>query len=290
MTASAVLWAGNAVVARALKDDASGVFLSFWRWALAIAVMAPFVWRGIVAKRDILRRRWAYLLFCGWVSTAPNNAIVFTALKSTTAINVQLFNSVIPVWVLLVSWLAFKRPPHRAEAWGVAVSLAGVLVIVTEGMIGRLLSFDLNGADLAVLTVFFFWGVYSASLRFRPLELTAFEFSFVCAVIGTALLAPVHVYEVISLGQWPQFTVRLLAGVAFLALISSLLAATLYSAGIDRLGPSRGSLFIHLVPVFGVAMSVGFLGEALRWYHLLGFVLVLAGLAVANRGRGLGSG
>lgn len=285
LVGATMLWAGNAVVARAMKDDASGVALSFWRWAVALAVMLPFVAASLRRKWPVIRSRWKYLAFCGWAGTAPNNAIVFAALKYTTAINVQLFNSVIPVWVLLVSWLAFKHKPAAAEGWGVGVSLLGVLVIVTQGEFARLVSFELNQADLWVLGTFFFWGVYSAMLRYRPLELTAFEFACVTGVIGTCMLVPFYAWELTHGGTLPALTWRFVAGIAFLAIGTSLLASTFYSAGIDRLGPSRGSIFIHLVPVFGVAMSVGFLGEVFGWYHALGFALVLAGLGIANRRR-----
>jgi drug/metabolite transporter (DMT)-like permease len=285
LAGATLLWAGNAVVARALKDEASGVALSFWRWTIALAVMLPFVAGSLRGKWPVIRARWKYLAFCGWAGTAPNNAIVFAALKHTTAINVQLFNSVIPVWVLLVTWLAFKNKPTAGEGWGVTVSLLGVVVIVTQGELGRLVSFELNQADLWVLGTFFFWGVYSAVLRYRPFELTAFEFSCVTGFIGTLMLIPFYAWEFARGGTLPAFSWALVAGIAYLAIGTSILAGTFYSAGIDRLGPSRGSLFIHLVPVFGIALSVFFLGEVFGWYHALGFALVLAGLGIANRRR-----
>jgi drug/metabolite transporter (DMT)-like permease len=267
-----------------MKDDASGTAMSFWRWAVALAVMLPFTWRSLIDKWPVIRKRWMFIAFCGWASTAPNNAIVFSALHYTTAINVQLFNSVIPVWVVLISAVALRHKPTKAEGWGVAVSLIGVLLIVTHGDLRRLLAFELNEADLWVLGTFFFWGLYSAILRYRPLELTAFEFVCVTAVVGTLMLLPYYLWEVASEGL-PEFTGRFVAGIAFLSIGTSLLASTLYSAGIDRLGPSRGALFVHLVPVFGVAMSVFFLGEVFAWYHGAGFALVLGGLAIANRRR-----
>lgn len=284
LVCASLLWAGNAVVARGMKDDASGVAMSFWRWSVALAFLLPFTWRSFVDKWSVIRQRWMFLAFCGWASTAPNNAIVFSALHYTSAINVQLFNSVIPVWVVLISAVAFRHKPTHSEAWGVLVSLAGVVLIVTQGDPARLLAFELNEADLWVLGTFFFWGLYSALLRYRPPEFTAFEFVCVTAVIGTLMLLPYYLWEVATEGL-PVFSARFIAGIAFLSIGTSILAGTLYSAGIDRLGPSRGALFVHLVPVFGVAMAVVFLGEVLAWYHAAGFVLVLGGLAIANRRR-----
>jgi drug/metabolite transporter (DMT)-like permease len=49
------------------------------------------------------------------------------------------------------------------------------------------------------------------------------------------------------------------------------------------IGPNRAAPFLHLVPVFGSAMAILLLGEALRPFHLAGYVLVLAGVIIASR-------
>jgi len=53
--------------------------------------------------------------------------------------------------------------------------------------------------------------------------------------------------------------------------------------GIALIGPNRAAPFLHLVPVFGSAMAILMLGEQPRLFHLVGYVLVLAGVVIASR-------
>ena len=53
-----LFWAGNAVVGRALVGHFPPLALSFWRWALAFAILAPFAARSIRTHRDTIRSHW----------------------------------------------------------------------------------------------------------------------------------------------------------------------------------------------------------------------------------------
>jgi drug/metabolite transporter (DMT)-like permease len=63
----------------------------------------------------------------------------------------------------------------------------------------------------------------------------------------------------------------------------STLAYLAFNRGIALIGPNRASPFLHLVPVFGSAMAIVLLGEELRLFHVVGYVLVLAGVIIASR-------
>ena len=63
---------------------------------------------------------------------------------------------------------------------------------------------------------------------------------------------------------------------------TAVLATVLFNFGLARVGPTRASLFTHLVPVFGALLGVSLLGERLGFHHLAGFALILAGIGVAN--------
>ena len=56
-----------------------------------------------------------------------------------------------------------------------------------------------------------------------------------------------------------------------------------FDTGIALIGPNRAAPFFHLVPVFGSAMAILLLGEQPRLYHLVGYLLVLAGVVIASR-------
>jgi drug/metabolite transporter (DMT)-like permease len=49
------------------------------------------------------------------------------------------------------------------------------------------------------------------------------------------------------------------------------------------IGPNRAAPFLHLMPVFGSAMAIVFLGEQPQAFHLAGYVLVISGVIIASR-------
>ena len=280
------LWAANPVAGRAIAHDISPIAIAFLRWALALPILYVMVRSELGRHAALIRKRWAWFALMGLLSTAPNHALVYWSLHYTTAINVQLFNSIIPVLVILVQWAFLSTRPTRAESIGVSVSFLGVLVIVTAGEFARLARLDLNFGDMLVLATFVGWSVYSVLLRFRPPQLSPFAFILVAAAFGVAILAPVFLLDLLILHHaLPGADPRVWGWIAIIVIGSGVLAPALHSAGIDRIGPTRGSLFLHLIPVFGVGMAIAVLGESFHRYHALGFTLVLAGLVIANRRR-----
>ena len=71
------------------------------------------------------------------------------------------------------------------------------------------------------------------------------------------------------------------AAVLALALLVTVLGNLCWYAGNRIIGPSRASIFINLIPVFGTLLAIGFLGERLHGYHVAGGMLVIGGLLLA---------
>ena len=96
------------------------------------------------------------------------------------------------------------------------------------------------------------------------------------------MLLPLAVWEFLA-----GFTLKpdalSLATLAYVVIFPSTLAYLFFNRGIALIGPNRAAPFFHLVPVFGSAMAILLLGEALRPFHLIGYALVLAGVVIASR-------
>ena len=69
----------------------------------------------------------------------------------------------------------------------------------------------------------------------------------------------------------------------FVTLFPSFLAQIFFLRGVDLIGPGRAGVFVNLVPVFASGLAVVVLGEVFAWYHAAALVLVLGGIALANR-------
>jgi drug/metabolite transporter (DMT)-like permease len=59
-------------------------------------------------------------------------------------------------------------------------------------------------------------------------------------------------------------------------------AYAIYAWAQRQLGASKVGLALYLSPLWGALVSWGILGEPLGWYHLIGALLILPGVALAQ--------
>jgi drug/metabolite transporter (DMT)-like permease len=280
LTLCALFWAGNSVVGRALHELVPPVTLAFWRWSIALLLLLPWVagplrrqWRAIVSN-------WRVMLLLSLLGVATYNTLNYTALQTTTATNSALINSVCTVLIIVVNFVLFRV---HASAWqwaGVALSLAGTLVIVSRGDPAVLAGLELVRGDVLLMVLALFWALYTACLRWRPRELDALGFLGGTIVIGLLILAPLYIWEALN-AQPVTLSPGVIAGVAYAGIFPSVLAYLFWNRGVAEVGANRAGQFLHLIPVFGTALAVVFLGETLKLFHLAGAVLIFAGIYLA---------
>jgi drug/metabolite transporter (DMT)-like permease len=282
LVVTTALWAGNTIAGRALADAIPPAAFSFWRWALVLAILAPFAAPALAREWAEVRRHWRMLAVLGLMGTGLYHALVFWVLHYTTAINAQLLNSTIPLWVMLIGWAAFGARPSPREWIGFAVSAAGVAAILAHGDWRRLAALELNIGDLMMLAAMINWSIYTILLARSDFRLSGFTFVFVTGAFGLAGLLPIYLWELGSGRGELLLTAATLGGIAYTAICASVLATVLFNRGLARVGATRAALFTHLVPVFGALFGVVLLGERLGLHHLAGFALILAGIALTN--------
>src|SRR3954470_6423167 len=87
-----VLWSGNWIVARAVRNDISPGLATVFREAIVIAVLAPFVWAGLRGKIGRLtRRHWIVVASLGLAGGGPHLALQWLGLHYTTAASGVLY-------------------------------------------------------------------------------------------------------------------------------------------------------------------------------------------------------
>ncbi|MBE0615015.1 MAG: DMT family transporter [Burkholderiales bacterium] len=270
------LWGSISVVSRALMDTIPPLVTAAARWGVAFAVLLPLVWPERKEIVQAIRRDWKRLLFLTVVGGAPQSALVYTGLAASTAINLGLLNSTIPVLIILISWGWRGRRPRRLEGIGLAISLAGVLLILAHGEFRALLHLQFNYGDLVMLGAMLVWAIYTLGLQDRPQSLSLFAFVFVMALMGEMLTLPLAAVQWVYVGG-VHLGVGELLGLLYIGALATLVSTALFSFGVERVGAVRAGILIHLMPVFSSVFATLFIGERLLVYHAAGFVLVAGG-------------
>jgi drug/metabolite transporter (DMT)-like permease len=272
-----LLWAGNVVIGRAMRHDIPPVAMSFWRWTIAAVILVPLAWPELRAQWPVIRRHWQVMCAIGLVGVTVFNTLSYIGLQWTTATNAALLNSTIPVMVALASWLLLREPLSKRQALGVGVSLLGVLTILLQGSLARLLSLSFNRGDLVLLLAVALWAIYTLLLRWKPKALSAVGFLAAIVCFGLPPLGLLYAVE-LSTGAGFALTGSTAAALVYYGVFASILAFLCFNHGVAAVGAARGSLFIHLFPVYTVLLSALTLGEFPHAYHVVGITLVLAGI------------
>ncbi|MGH8619381.1 MAG: DMT family transporter [Burkholderiales bacterium] len=284
LTFTALFWAGNAVAARALSDVIPPMALSLWRWLLALAILLVPAWPALLRERARLCAHWRVLFALGVFGVMAYNALLYTALHTTTATNGLLINAVTPVFIIVAECVLFgvRLSPRR---WaGVAAALAGIVAIVTRGDVAALAAFALNRGDLLLLIAAAAWTAYTLFLRRLPAGLDPLAMLATTVGVGVVCLVPFFAWEYAA-GARTQWGTAAWLGVAYIGVFPSVIAYLFYNRAVRAVGGQRAGMFLYLIPVFGIALAIVFLGERLAWFHALGMALIFGGIALATIDR-----
>jgi len=110
-----------------------------------------------------------------------------------------------------------------------------------------------------------------------PLELTVWS-----SVAGFLILTPITLGEVAVKGiHYPSRDAWI--GMIFLALFSTVISYVWFADGIQKIGAAKSSLYVYLVPPFGILGGFLLLGEKLGFSLLVAFVLITSGVIIAQK-------
>ena len=281
LTLSALFWSGNFVLSRGMHAEIPPVSLAFWRWTIALIIIAPFGLRRVYKQRALLRQHSRFMLFQGLLGVTGFNTLIYIAMQSTTAINAVLVNSCIPMIIVIISWIVYRERLSIKQSLGVLISLSGVLLIIAKGDVAALQQLTFNQGDLLVLAAALVWAFYSANLRNYPQGLHSIAYQTGIMLVGLVFLIPCYLFEIQS-GKQIQINIATTLTIGYVALFASVLAFICWTRAIREVGANRAGPFIHLMPVFSTILAIIFLDESLLGYHVRGMFLVFTGIFITT--------
>ena len=278
-----LLWGGNFVIGRAVAGDIPPITLAFLRWCVAFIVFLPIAYSRVKREWHMIKANWPAVIVMAITGVACFNTLVYIGVYYTTSINASLMNSSTPIIIYILSFVFLKERLSKFQLIGTALSLAGVIFILSKGSLETLLSFSFNKGDLIVLIAVFCWGVYSLLVKQYTGRLPGYSTFLVTIALGVMMLLPFTIYELMTTSVEIVWSPSTIGAILYVGIIASIVAFLSWNNGVVALGANKASIHLNFIPLFATIFAVLFLDEDLLLAQLIGGLAVICGVLLANK-------
>lgn len=283
LSLTALFWSGNAIAGKAAVNAVPPMAFTFLRWFAAALILALMAAPHLRKDWPLIRKYGLYLFVMGAVGFAAFNLLLYNALHTTSALNVTIEQSAMPMIIMLFGFIAFREPFTWVQALGSVLSIIGVAVTVSNGDLAALMALKVNTGDALMVAAALVYSAYTLALRFKP-ALHWLSFLTVLAASAALTCLPFFVYEMMQ-GILPRPSLPGAALVLYVAVFPSILSQLFFARGVGMIGAGRAGMFINLVPLFAAVLAIILLGEQLKFFHIAGFTLIMLGIWLGAKKR-----
>lgn len=273
-------WAGDIVLAKGLSSAMSPFGLVFWRWFIAALFLLPFAKKQLNNDFITVKNTWGTLWLLSALGMSVFIALLYIGVRATTVINSAIIQTTIPAIVAVLGLILFGDKVNRTQIFGLTLCILGAIYVVVQGQWHDLKHLHFAKGDLFILVASVLYGLYSVLLKKRP-PLNAVSFLFITSLLGAITMFPFYLWE-IAVAKPFVFNLNTILGVLYVALFPSIVAYLCWNKGIQSIGPTKTSLFMNLTPLFAALLSILFLGEAIKTFHIIGMFTIFSGMMIFN--------
>lgn len=186
-----------------------------------------------------------------------------------------MLNGATPIFAVIVASLVARRRPERPILIGLATGVLGTVIMAIPGLGGA-------SSALGIGMIVFALVCYGVSLNIaRPLQQRSGALPVVWRSLGVGMLltAPLGLPDLLD-AQW---TTRSFLSMLALGMLGTCLANVIMTVAAGRLGASRASATLFLVPVVALVLGVAVRGEQVALLSVLGAGVCLLGAWMIRR-------
>lgn len=273
-----IIWGGAFVAIRQADVELSSVNLTLLRWFIVCAaflVLYPFIVRP---KQRFERRDAPKLLVQGAFNVAVYHLSLNYSEKTVDASFAGLLISLAPLFGVVLSALVLHEKVGPKVYLALALGMAGTFVIFAPDLS---LGITTLLGPLAVVLAAFASGTFTVASKPLVTKYGPIPVSVWGSFVGTALVSPLStpslLQQALTLSSYGWMAVL------YLALLSTVLANTIYFMLVGRQSVSKLSVQLYLVPLVSVVGGIVILGESLSVFTVAGGVVLLLAVSLATR-------
>ena len=282
---SAIFWGSSAIAGKILLETMRPSQVTFLRFFIATLILGVVVFTQNKRQLKLSFYEHVKLVILGVVGITLCYYFYFKGLNFSTAFNAGLIESTIPLVTLALSVLIKEERFDAINTIGFIIAYIGVIIIITKFDLSIILSSNYNFGDILLLFGTLCFGLYNVLLK-------QFNFSFDSQNIK---LFYIFMYGSIALLAWLffdskenhlnwSFSNKDIISLTILSVGASVLSYVFFNDGINKIGASKASSFINLVPIITVVLALIVLRERPNISQMIGSVVILTGVYISQNG------
>ena len=256
--------------------QAPGTVTAAYRMSISALVLLPFFLKK-EAGHTPHGHRWLLFVFLGGIFVAGDHGFLNTAVGLTRIANSTLLNNMAPLWVALFALLAWKEKLSRTFWLGLAISLAGAVVILGADLLNHP-QFGLG--DLLALISSFFYAAYFLNTQRSRERISTLRYLFVVNIVSGATLFVFNFINGIPLTGYPLQTYLVFLAIGIFSHTIGYFCIT-YALGHLPASSVAPTMIAQLVLTSLLAIPLA--GESLSLPQILGGAAVLGGIFLVNQ-------
>ena len=283
LVCATLFWAGNFTIGKfAFLENIPPYTLAFLRWCFVWIILLPFTYKEILKLKKNIKKNLSLFFILGFTSVCIFTSFTYNALNYTQIINASLFNTAIPVTIILVCSLLKIEKTNLFQISGLLISVLGILAIITKLDLNILLTLSFNKGDLFMIVAIIAWGIYSAFLRKRTFDVSLLALVHIICTFGLIFLLPLFMLDLLQ-GKTVEVTSNLFYILIYIAIFPSIGSYYCWAGAVSIIGANRAGIFLSLIPLFSTSFAILFFNEKFLFFHFIGSVLIILGLFLSNK-------
>ena len=283
LVCATLFWAGNFTIGKfAYLENIPPYSLAFLRWCLVWLILLPFTYKEILRLKDNIKKNLSLFFILGFTSVCIFTSFTYNALNYTQVINASLFNTAIPVTIILVCFLLKIEKTNLFQISGLLISVLGILAIITKLDLNILLTLNFNKGDLFMIVAIIAWGIYSAYLRKRTFDVSLLALVHIICTFGLIFLLPLFILDLMQ-EKTVEISSNLFYILIYIAIFPSIGSYYCWAGAVSIIGANRAGIFLSLIPLFSTIFAIIFFDEKFLFFHFIGTILIIIGLFLSNK-------
>jgi drug/metabolite transporter (DMT)-like permease len=275
-----IVWGASFIATKIAVGQISPIALVWMRFAMGI----PFLFVAVLLRKQFefpKAKDLLYFAMLGFLGISFHQWLQSNGLRTSQATTTAWIVSTSPAFIAILGWLILKEELNGLQAFGIVLSMAGVVAVVSKGDIANIAVKGTTG-DLLIFISSINWAVFSILSRKGLRVHSSTLQTFWLMVIGWLIISVAFVAEKDYL-EIPKLDTQGWIAMIFLGVFTTGLTYIAWFDVLSQLPAAQSGAFLFIEPLVSMATAAIILNERITLVSVLGGAVILLGIWLVNR-------